>query len=238
MSRTVTAGTTGFFKAVEGVRDRWMQRASSVPPAANVSTSASSSLVDVSKSDAASTSGNVSLASSPETSPKPPASKMRPLSLVAASRSLDSSPQPPPQPAPAAEARSSFGGWGGISSFFSQRAASRVSVSQPAATTAPPRDASPAPSVSTTKSRVASYTPPFTPPADLGLDELHPKNLDEVYGTAPAVVTLPLQASLTNKDTHAQAPTQAPRRSTSTLGSVGRIDEDGEHEYEGTGFAL
>lgn len=90
--------------------------------------------------------------------------------------------------------------------------------------------------MSTPKSHVAGYTPPFTPPADLGVEELHPKNLDEVYGAAPAVVgTLPLQPS---KDTHTQALPQAPRTSTSTLGSAGRIDEDGEHEYEGTGLAL
>ncbi|KAF7794173.1 hypothetical protein EIP86_005304 [Pleurotus ostreatoroseus] len=237
VSRTITAGSTSFFKAVEGVRDRWMQRTSSVPES---SISASSSLVDVSKSDAASTrSGRASIVSSPETSPQPPASKIRPLSLVG-SRSLDSSPQPPPVPAPAA--RSSLSSWGaGISSFFAQRS-SRTSMSQPNTNTTPtpPRDASPAPSVSTTKSRVESYTPPM----DLGVEELHPKNLDEVYSAGSgssagpdATFASSLQASA-DKDAHTTTATHTPRKSTSTLGSAIRSDGSGEHEYEGTGFAL
>ncbi|PSR70819.1 hypothetical protein PHLCEN_2v13260 [Hermanssonia centrifuga] len=218
ISRTLTAGSTNFFKAVEGVRGRWMQRTASSSP--NLSgtepgTSASSSLVDVSKSDAASLrSGrnSVSLVGSPESSPQPPASVpsgMRPLSLVGSNS--------PPQP-PASDVKSSS--WGaGIGSFFSQRA-TRFSAARQSTLGTPPREASPAPSAGSVRSRVES----LAIPTDLGVDELQPRNLDDLYvaGTVPS------------KAPEVEVGTGLRRLSTSTSGRT----SDDLSDTAGTGVAL
>ena len=250
ISRTITAGSTGFFKAMEGVRGRWMQRSASATDT-TVSSSASSSVVDVSKSDAASikSRGSVSLVSSPDNSPQPPPSQpsgIRPLSLVGSA--------PPPQPPPPVPDRSSFSWGAGIGSFFSQRANRMSTASRQSTLVTPPREASPAPSVLavSTKARAASLTPT---PEELGGDELHPRNLDEIYGTSNAssptesLATLPLHTAPPMPPMPALPPlppipdvpiapsTHRTRLSSSTHGS-GRQSEDLDLHDEEVGMAV
>ena len=105
ISRTLTAGSTGFFKAVEGMRGRWAQRSTSPS-----NPSVDSVPVDSPKPD------------TPVSSPPPPVpvkddSSSRPASVTSTT---------------AAEAKERVGSWGvGIGSFFSSRA-SRFSTSKPA----------------------------------------------------------------------------------------------------------
>jgi len=112
ISRTFTAGSTNFFKAVDGVRGRWMQRsASSTSVESSTSTT---SPVEISKAEA----------------------------VAATPSAIPASPPPPPQQAveapssrpvsvTAAEAKERISTWGaGIGSFFSNRAA-RLSAAVP-----------------------------------------------------------------------------------------------------------
>ncbi|KAI0341521.1 hypothetical protein BDW22DRAFT_1359113 [Trametopsis cervina] len=187
IARTFTAGSTGFFKAVEGVRGRWMQRASSSPTAEAGPSSGEGTLKPDVSSTASSTpaaSRPASTVATPDASPHPPAALlngMRPLSLAGRS-----SPQPPP----ADTTRPSLSTWGtGISSFFAQRASKLPAMRAQTAdgpgpsSVAPVRAASPAPSVSSARSRVGS----LPVPAELGLDEIQPRNLDEVYSRPSSV---------------------------------------------------
>ncbi|KAI0059582.1 hypothetical protein BV25DRAFT_1828836 [Artomyces pyxidatus] len=138
ISRTITAGSTGFFKAVEGVRGRWMQRSGSTTSVESVS----SSILEISKSEV----GSLSSASAPSSPPvSPPAAP--PLSA----RSQPPPASPPVNASPAkaaqvaAEAKEQIGKWGaGLGSFFATRAA-RFSVVQPAS---PPLTSSPRGSIS------------------------------------------------------------------------------------------
>ncbi|THH14534.1 hypothetical protein EW146_g5804 [Bondarzewia mesenterica] len=114
ISRTFTAGSTGFFKAVEGVRGRWIQRSAS-----STSASASTSSIEGGPMD-------VSPPLPPPTSPKKDDSPARPPSISVA----------------AVEAKERIGSWGaGIGSFFASRAA-RLSkpVESPPAPALPPKD--------------------------------------------------------------------------------------------------
>ncbi|KAI0632312.1 transport protein Avl9-domain-containing protein [Trametes polyzona] len=119
ISRTFAAGSTNFFNAVAGVRERWMQR--------NPSSTSSDGASDVTKVDSRSTDGTPSRKNSGELSrkstmdvpPTPTSTRgLRPLSIVGA-QALQT-PEPP---------KTTVSSWGaGISSFFSQRTA-RLSTS-------------------------------------------------------------------------------------------------------------
>ncbi|KAF5377978.1 hypothetical protein D9615_006666 [Tricholomella constricta] len=126
VSRAVTVGSTNFFKAVEGVRDRWAQRSD----ANSVGNSRSSTPVEVSKAD---------LDGTDAAAPSPPTSGggLRPFSLLSRSSSADSTPaqtttaaQPSTPASPAAPLLPSLASpsknlaaWGaGIGSFLSSRA--------------------------------------------------------------------------------------------------------------------
>lgn len=228
VSRTLTAGSTGFFNAVAGVRGRWMQRSASSSSVAEQNSSTASSIVDVSKSDAGSVRSSRSIVPSPNNSPQPPAVQpngMRPLSLMA---SATSSPQPPPPPVPEKPAA---GTWG-IGSFFSQRA-TRFSVPKPQGAT-PPREASPAPSMRSTRSGMSSVTP-----ADLGIDELQPRNLDEAK-TPVARKPPPHPSTVANEAPVAvteHAPAKDGRR-TSIESHVTAVSLKSDGDSASTGYAM
>ncbi|GJE91600.1 late secretory pathway protein AVL9 [Phanerochaete sordida] len=179
ISKTFNEASTGFFKAVDSVRGRWMQRAGSSSSGSGAQTGSSSgSIVDVTKSDAGSIrSGRDSVLSTPDSSPQPPAahpSGIRPLSLSANKMPVPVQPAPPVPTA--AEVRQSSSSWGAsIGSFFAQRS-TRFSVAKPAT---PPREASPAPSMGSVRSTAVPT------PTELGVDELQPKNLDEAHAAPP-----------------------------------------------------
>ncbi|TCD68511.1 late secretory pathway protein avl9 [Steccherinum ochraceum] len=220
ISRTLSAGSTNFFKAVEGVRGRWLQRA----PSSDESQLAPES---ISASNSPSVSPRISQESTrPSEIPAKPVTKngMRPLSLVGSasisqrrtstiSQISVTSPPPPVPPVPALPATPDQGGkatWGsGIASFFSARAP-RFSGSNPTTPTAensaPARALSPlrAGSTRTASSRrgstsssivslgprkgsvsdaasIHSVTAPNAALADLGLNEIQPKDLDKEF---------------------------------------------------------
>lgn len=160
VSSAITAGSTTFFKAVEGVRGRWAQRQSASAqsletlPAASNSQSGSSTPVDLSRSEIEGAAPGA--ADQPNTTGPAPTRALRPLSLVA-----NKVPEAKP-PAPAA-------GWG-IGSFLSSRwSAPRTTPPQPP----------------TAGSTTASPTPPATVPTRVSEDEIpeewKPRNLDEEH---------------------------------------------------------
>ncbi|KAH9949772.1 transport protein Avl9-domain-containing protein [Amylocystis lapponica] len=177
-----------FSAAVEGVRGRWMQRASSSsgtsPPVSESSPSRSSSIVEVSKADAMSN-------GSPKTravdeprrsndSVRPQANGLRPLSMAA------SHPVQPPTPEP-----TKFTGW--VGSFFAQRSARNSTASSvrrdssARSSLAPSQNNSPLPSPPAGASRMSAMQSVSS--VALGkqlqeLEEIQPKNLDEVYSGA------------------------------------------------------
>ncbi|KAF4590789.1 late secretory pathway protein avl9 [Pleurotus pulmonarius] len=134
VARTFVAGSTGFFKAVEGVRGRWQQGSPS-----------STSLVDETKQPRTSASIDVPKAAeeiqSPEATPRPPSMAKRASNASTTSQSSQnsaSSAQSDPN-AP----RASFTSWGsGLGSFISSRT-SRFSFAR--APTEPPSAPVPAP---------------------------------------------------------------------------------------------
>ncbi|KAG1748597.1 transport protein Avl9-domain-containing protein [Suillus lakei] len=123
ISRTITASSTNFFKAVEGVRGRWQQQrtASSVSFSSDLASSACETPVEVSQSDAGLSS--------------PPASEGSKLtsdiSRQTSRESVLGTPTRPVSVAQAAsDAKAALGNWGaGIQSFWSGRA-SRFSMSR------------------------------------------------------------------------------------------------------------
>ncbi|OJT10231.1 Late secretory pathway protein AVL9 [Trametes pubescens] len=150
ISRTLNAGSTNFFNAVAGVRERWISRAPSA-----TSSNGSEAASDITKVNSRSSDGTQSRKNSSEHTrkatmdvPTTPTSTrgLRPLSIVGA-QAL-SPPEPP---------RTNSGSWGsGISSFFSQRT-SRLSTSSVSARP---------PSVS----RGPSPAPPPVPPMPMDKD--------------------------------------------------------------------
>ncbi|KAI0822074.1 transport protein Avl9-domain-containing protein [Trametes gibbosa] len=140
ISRTFAAGSTNFFNAVAGVRERWMQRNPSS------SSTGSDGASDITKVNSRSSDGTSSRKNSGELSRKStinevPATPtttrgLRPLSIVGT--------QVLPPPEPPKQATSSWGV--GISSFFAQRT-SRLSTSsvRPPSVSSLSRGPSPAP---------------------------------------------------------------------------------------------
>ncbi|KAI0260689.1 transport protein Avl9-domain-containing protein [Gloeopeniophorella convolvens] len=137
ISRTITAGSTNFFKAVEGVKGRWMQRSTST--ASVVSTSTSSGTVEISSVDVL---DSGSLTHSPLSTASAPAA-------VAA------------QEAPAKERLS---GWGAsVGSFFATRTA-RLSTAAKAPS--PSTSASSSAAASPVPSQEAPWNRTSVPAAD------------------------------------------------------------------------
>ncbi|KAI0712430.1 transport protein Avl9-domain-containing protein [Earliella scabrosa] len=192
VSRTIAAGSTNFFNAVAGVRERWMQRNPS---------SSSSVMSDPSSSPPTSEHQlrRESRGSSPRNSDVPPTPTstrgLRPLSIVGAQQLA----QPePPKPPP-----STFGTWGAnIGSFFSQRAG-RASISsttsRPSSIASLSRGPSPAPPMPPMPNDkdmppVPKDMPPVpkdVPPVPQHREDelpadLKPRNLDEVYPSTNA----------------------------------------------------
>lgn len=141
ISRTLTAGSTNFFKAVEGVKGRWLQRNAS--SSSNLSagssngdpSSLSNSTVDVSKVDIPAVVSPTSRQNSldiprPNISTPPPPPHSTPVQRSSTS-SISSTPFPSPRPPstfsvnmspePVKAALTSWGA--GIGSFFAQRSA-------------------------------------------------------------------------------------------------------------------
>lgn len=163
VARTFVAGSTGFFKAVEGVRGRWQQGSPS-----------STSLVDESKQPRTSASIGVPKAAeeiqSPEATPRPPTMAKRASNASTNSQSSQNSASST-QSEPNAS-RASFASWGsGLGSFISSKT-SRFSFARA------PTEPSPAPAPAPTSPPEVMYptrrdslpqssTPPPLPPLPL-----------------------------------------------------------------------
>ncbi|KAI5118799.1 hypothetical protein M0805_005141 [Coniferiporia weirii] len=121
ISRTIASSSTSFFKAVEGVRDRWAQRSSSsLSITEGTSSTTSSTPVEISRSE-------VDLAKASDTS----SLKGARFSTLSSSSQTGLKPllsTPSQQQLPAVEAKATINAWGAsIGSFISQRTA-RLSV--------------------------------------------------------------------------------------------------------------
>ena len=180
ISRTLAAGSTNFFNAVAGVRERWMQRSASSDSSSGGLTKVNSrgSIVSEAASPP-SRKGSVDFPRTDAAAPAPPAKSggLRPLSIVGAqAQALEAQKQQqqPPPPVP-----STFGGWGAsVGSFFSQRAARlSVSSSRPPSIAGVSRGSSPAPPP--VPPVPSNKDVPEVPPEDEAI--LQPRNLDEVY---------------------------------------------------------
>ncbi|KAI0754757.1 transport protein Avl9-domain-containing protein [Daedaleopsis nitida] len=208
ISRTIAAGSTNFFNAVAGVRERWMQRN---PSSSSSISDPSASPPNLSKVNSRGSDGSPPQSVSPvdvtasrrstrdmDAPPPTPTTRrgLRPLSIVGAQQLQQPEPPKPPPP-------STFGTWGvNIGTFFSQRA-QRLSVSS--TTSRPPsvaslsRGPSPAPPVPSVPHPgsdkdmppVPKDMPPVpkdVPPLPTGAVEepavelIAPKDLDEVHG--------------------------------------------------------
>ncbi|KAH9924315.1 transport protein Avl9-domain-containing protein [Epithele typhae] len=187
ISRTLAAGSTNFFNAVAGVRERWGQRQPSTDSVPTTSSYPASQLmpmrVDTNHSHAAhlepkSPGGTYSTPNTPTTH-----KGLRPLSIVGA-QSLQQ-PEPP---------KTTLGGWGAnIGSFFSARTSSRMSVSS---TTSNNGGSNSRPSSIASLSRSASPMPPVppVPPLPAGVEKSVPhipKDVQPVPKDVPPVSPLP-----------------------------------------------
>ena len=192
ITRTITAGSTGFFKAVEGVRGRWQKTASStsvnIPSETSVS-SVSSTPVEVS------TSPTESLQEIPKSTP--------PSSPPAAAKSTAAPETPQRQQATVSvdlsETRAAIGAWGaGIGSFLSTKAA-RFSLPRVASMTPKASPVADAPKIaeeasSTVKAAGALVDTKERENDKEDLEELPVKNLDDTLAehepaTAPVIAT-------------------------------------------------
>lgn len=159
VARTLTAGSTNFFKAVEGVRGRWAQRSASESGSTEAlkGTSGSSTPIELSKADL----------DAPESAPATaaPPSGIRPFTLGKRGSVDSQAPEVTPTPV-ASPARPSLSAWGsGIGSFLSTRAPRFSLIRQKSedAITAPPETPpKPTPAPTTTAS---PQTPPKPKPA-------------------------------------------------------------------------
>ena len=180
ISRTLAAGSTNFFNAVAGVRERWMQRSASSESSLGAGLTKVNSRGSVSDASPPSRKGSVDF---PRTDPTPatPAERksgLRPLSIVGAQQAQAEQTKQAPPAMP-----STFSTWGSsVGSFFSQRAARlSVSSSRPPSIAGASRGSSPVPPpvpvppVPVEKGKEM----PVIPPEDEAI--LHPRNLDEVY---------------------------------------------------------
>lgn len=122
ISRTLTAGSANFFKAVEGVRERWQQRTSSSPSMQDVTSSTYGSPIEVTRSEA-------SLPTATPDSTKPGVHISRQISRESAASAL-SPPRPVSMAQAASDTKAALNSLGaGIQSLWSNRAA-RFSLSR------------------------------------------------------------------------------------------------------------
>ncbi|KAF9465242.1 transport protein Avl9-domain-containing protein [Collybia nuda] len=160
VTRTLTAGSTNFFKAVEGVRGRWAQRSVSETGSTDAlkGASGSSTPVEVSKADL----------DAPEPAPEPAVhpSGIRPFTLGKRGSVDSQTPEITPTPVNS-PARPTLSTWGaGIGSFLSTRAPRFSLMRQKSedATSDPPETPKPAPAPTSPPAPiVAVQSEPLTP---------------------------------------------------------------------------
>ncbi|KAF8651950.1 hypothetical protein AX16_004593 [Volvariella volvacea WC 439] len=209
VARTFTAGSAGFFNAVEGVKQRWNQRSTNSSNT-SVNESGSSTPVEVTKADVQ----NADAGSSPTTSPTPaPAAPprmswlTRTLSSSASSESNTAAQQDTPsKSATAPTVTSPASSWGsGIGSFFASRAG-RFSLSRGSSNTdqpppTPPKASETPEHVRTASTSSASSSPsPRPPPVKVNPT---PLTLTMTSSTATAVSVADIDASKTPTQTKA-----------------------------------
>lgn len=115
ISRTLTAGSANFFKAVEGVRERWQQRTASSSSVQDVMSSSCGSPVEIMKSEA-------TLPTATQDSTKPGVNMSRQTSRESAAGAL-SSPRPTSVAQAASDTKAALTSLGaGIQSLWSNRA--------------------------------------------------------------------------------------------------------------------
>lgn len=224
ISRTITAGSTGFFKAVEGVRGRWQRppgtsasaSASSLGEAARdgsvSSTSISSTPVEVSPPRSAEVSPTPKDVSAPPSVPPSPSTKptvpaIQTQKLPSVSRQQSSVDLSAAATHAAQEARAAVGAWGAnIGSFWSTRA-SRFSLPRPKVGTAVGASAStkssaapsPVESQAEVESSSSSFPPPPLPPRTVE------GSLAPVASTPPALPSR-VKAAVAAMETHQAEP--------------------------------
>ena len=122
ISRTLTVGSANFFKAVEGVRERWQQRTVSSPSMQDMPSSPYGTPVEITKSEA-------SLPATVTDSTKPGVNISRQTSRESAASAL-SAPRPVSMAQAASDTKAALNSLGaGIHSLWSNRA-SRFSLSR------------------------------------------------------------------------------------------------------------
>ncbi|KAH7925580.1 hypothetical protein BV22DRAFT_1195061 [Leucogyrophana mollusca] len=143
ISRTLTAGSTNFFKAVEGVRGRWQQRVPSSSSVSDLSGSSYDTPVEITKSE-------VEIPSSPSETAKSGVNMSQQTSRDSVVSSVS---RPASVSQAATETKAALSTWGaGIQSFWSNRA-SRFSMQRASVDSA----------ASTESSSTASFHPPTSP---------------------------------------------------------------------------
>lgn len=132
ISRTLTAGSANFFKAVEGVRERWQQRAVSSPSMQDMPSSPYGAPVEITKSEA-------SLPTATTDSTKPEVNVSQQTSRDSAASAL-SPPRPVSMAQAASDTKAALNSLGvGIQSLWSNRA-SRFSLSRASIASVVPND--------------------------------------------------------------------------------------------------
>ena len=146
ISRTFATGSTNFFKAMEGVRERWAQRSQTSLSSTETGT-VSGTPVEISRSEAdlskvRSSVDTKTTRSSTFSTTSQSGNGLRPLSLSKNNNAPGQQQTTTPASTVAADTKATIGGWGSsIGSFISQRTA-RLSArtnSIPTVSTAPPQ---------------------------------------------------------------------------------------------------
>ncbi|KAF8889972.1 transport protein Avl9-domain-containing protein [Gymnopilus junonius] len=226
VARTLTVGSTSFFKAVEGVRERWTQRTNSSPApsihnddSASRSSRASTPPVEVSKAD---------IEDAPRTA-RPsdyvtPGKNLRPFSLT----STNSLPAESPATSPIGALQSPLkplSAWGtGFGSFLSAKT-TRFSMALKSPNTARPGDAPPLPFPHTPQGMThEQFGSPEGSPLFNGMSPgISPTG--EADAMAPASIASVLSASMSEQ-------TVVPSISVSDNGQLEKHEEEHQQEQE------
>jgi hypothetical protein len=184
ISRTLTAGSTGFLKAVEGVRGRWQRTPSSNSSLNNGDSASSISSTPVELSTPSLADSNIDLAATPKDATKPGATPPQQTpSNMARQHSVDLGTAATNA---AIEAKAAIGAWGaGIGSFLNTRA-SRFSI--PKVGTAFAAVASPKSSAAPSPVTLMQTPPPNPGVGSLPMPPLTPPSKVEVPTFTPAPV--------------------------------------------------
>ncbi|KAG8214506.1 transport protein Avl9-domain-containing protein [Butyriboletus roseoflavus] len=158
ISRTLTVGSANFFKAVEGVRERWQQRTVSSPSMQDMTSSPYDAPVEITKSEA-------SLPSATTDSTKPGVNISQQTSRDSAASAL-SPPRPASMVQAAADTKAALSSLGaGIQSLWSNRA-SRFSLSRASIASIVPNDSVSSPTLAQgDSSSTAQTSPPKSRPS-------------------------------------------------------------------------